>query len=210
VTVQGFDCQACCGTHPRTTGEVGVISVTAVERQKGGARVHFVCGFRALKEARENARVLRALGRKLSAGRGDLEKAVDRVQAEFAEARKELGALERTVAASVGKELAARGRVVVEVFEGKGIDYLRAVATQVASAPGKVAALAGTGETTSIVLARSADLTIDLRPIFKDVLAAIQGKGGGPAHFVQGGGPGKDARAALKVAEEKILANLGA
>jgi alanyl-tRNA synthetase len=100
--------------------------------------------------------------------------------------------------------------VVVEVFEGKGIDYLRAVATQVASAPGKVAALAGTGETTSIVLARSADLTIDLRPIFKDVLAAIQGKGGGPAHFVQGGGPGKDARAALKVAEEKILANLGA
>jgi alanyl-tRNA synthetase len=84
------------------------------------------------------------------------------------------------------------------------------VATRIAATPGKVAALAGTGESTSIVLARSADLAIDLRPILKDALAAVQGKGGGPAHFVQGGGPGKDARAALRIAEERILANLGA
>ncbi len=209
VTVQGFDCQACCGTHPRTTGEVGVVSVTAVERQKGGARVHFVCGFRALREARENSRVLRALGQKLSASRPDLEAAVERLQAESAGTRKALGAAERKLAEFVGKELSARGRVVVEVFEGKGIDYLRAVATTIAAVPGRVAALAGTGESTSVVLARSADLAIDLRPILKDVLAAIGGKGGGPAHFVQGGGPGGDARAALKAAEEKILANLG-
>jgi alanyl-tRNA synthetase len=60
------------------------------------------------------------------------------------------------------------------------------------------------------VVARSADLTLDLRPFFKDVLAPIQGKGGGSAHFVQGGGPGANVRAALKTAEEKILANLGA
>ena len=61
-----------------------------------------------------------------------------------------------------------------------------------------------------MVVARSSDLAVDLRTIFKDVLAPIQGKGGGMAHFVQGGGPGADIRAALKVAEEKILANLGA
>ena len=51
VTVNEFDAQACCGTHPRSTGEVGVICVTGVERQKGGVRVHFSCGYRALTEA---------------------------------------------------------------------------------------------------------------------------------------------------------------
>jgi alanyl-tRNA synthetase len=61
-----------------------------------------------------------------------------------------------------------------------------------------------------VVVARSADLSIDLRPLFKDILAPVQGKGGGSDHFVQGGGPGADVRAALKVAEEKIAANLGA
>jgi alanyl-tRNA synthetase len=210
VTVNDYDCQACCGTHPRTTGEVGVVCITGVERQKGSTRVHFVCGYRALNEARENARVLKSLGQKLSAGRDDLEKAVDRIQADFAETRRELSAADRKLAELVGRELAARGRVVVEVFEGKGIEYLRSVATAVVQAPGKVAILGGTGEASSVVLARSADLSLDLRSIFKEVLAPVQGKGGGTAHFVQGGGPGADVRAALKVAEEKILANLGA
>lgn len=210
VTVNEYDCQACCGTHPRTTGEVGVVCVTGVERQKGTTRVHFVCGYRALAEARENARVIKSLGQKLSAGRDDLEKALDRVQADFAETRKQLNAADRKLAEVLGKELAARGRVVVEVFDGKGIEYLRSVATAVVATPGKVVILGGTGETSSVVVARSQDLALDLRPLFKDVLAPIQGKGGGSAHFVQGGGPGPDVRAALKAAEEKILANLGA
>jgi alanyl-tRNA synthetase len=210
VTVSDYDCQACCGTHPRTTGEVGVVSVTGAERQKGTTRVHFACGYRALTEARENARILKSLGLKLSAGRDDLEKALDRVQADFAEARRELSAAQKKLAELVGRDLAARGRIVVEVFEGKPIDYLRAVATALVSQPGKVAILGGTGPTSSIVVARSQDLSIDLRPLFKDILAPILGKGGGSAHFVQGGGPGADVRAALKTAEEKILANLGA
>jgi alanyl-tRNA synthetase len=210
VTVNEYDCQACCGTHPRTTGEVGVVCVTGVERQKGSTRVHFVCGYRALSEARENARVIKALGQKLSAGRDGLEKAVDRIQTDFAETRRQLSAADRKLAELLGKELSARGRLVVEVFEGKGIEYLRSVATAVVTTPGRVAILGGTGETSSVVVARSQDLTLDLRPIFKDVLAPIQGKGGGSAHFVQGGGAGADVRAALKVAEEKILANLGA
>ena len=210
VQVKDFDCQACCGTHPRTSAEVGVIMVTGVERQKGTSRVSFVCGFRALQEARENARVLGALRGKLSSGRDEVEKAVDRAQADFAETRKALNAADRKLAEFVGRELAARGKVVAEVCEGKGIEYLRGLANAIVAQPGKVAILGGTGETSSVVLARSADVSIDLRPLFKDVLAPIQGKGGGPAHFVQGGGPGKDLRAALKVAEDSIRANLGA
>lgn len=205
VTVDGYDCQACCGTHPRSTGEVGLVLVTGVEK----LRIHFVCGDRALAEAREGVRLARALGAKLSAGRGELEKALDRVQEEFAAARKQLHAAERKLAEFLGKELAARGRVVVEIFEGKGIEYLRALAAQVTSGPGKVAILGGTGETSSLVLARSADLGVDLRPIFKEAIGLLHGKGGGPAHLVQGGGPGKELRAALALAEERIRANLG-
>ena len=209
VTVDEFDCQACCGTHPRTTGEVGVISVTGVERHKTGARVHFVCGFRALREARENARVLRGLMGKLSSGRDDLGKAVEKIQSDFSSVRRQLAAAERKQAAQLAVELAARGAVIVETFEGQGIEYLRSVAGPIVAQPGKVAILGGTGETTAIVLARSQDVNLDLRPIFKEVLPLIQGKGGGPANFVQGGGPGRDLAAALRAAEEKIRANLG-
>jgi alanyl-tRNA synthetase len=210
VQVKDFDCQACCGTHPRTSAEVGVITVTGVERQKGTARISFVCGFRALQEARENARVLASARSKLSAGRDEIEKVIDRIQADFAEARKMLHAADRKLAEVAGRELAARGRVIVELCEGKGIDYLRTLANSIVAQPGKIAILGGSGETSSVVIARSADVPLDLRPFFKEVLETIQGKGGGPAHFVQGGGPGKDLQGALKVAEGSIRANLGA
>jgi len=210
VQVKDFDCHACCGTHPRSSAEVGVIMVTGVERQKGMAHVSFVCGFRALQEARENARALSSVRSKLSAGRDEIGKVVDRIQADFADARKTLGAAERRLAEFAGRDLAARGRVIVELCEGKGIEYLRGVANAIVAQPGKVAILGGSGETSSVVIARSADLPLDLRPFFKEVLAPIQGRGGGPANFVQGGGPGKDLQAALKLAEDAVRANLGA
>lgn len=209
VSVKDFDRQACCGTHPRSTGEVGVIQVTGVEKLKSGARVHFVCGFRALAEARENARIVKALGLKLSTGRAELEKAVDRVLGESAETRKALNAAERALALHLGRELAEKGKLVVEVLEGKELDVLRVVANELVKAPGKVAALASAGSSSSLILARSADIALDLRPIFKEAVEKIQGKGGGPPHFVQGGGPGKDVAAALKLAEERIRAALG-
>jgi alanyl-tRNA synthetase len=207
VQVGDFDTQACCGTHPRSTGEVGVVQVTGVEKGKDGSRVRFVCGFRALKEARENARVVRELGRKLSVPRVALEVALDRVLLESADARKALNAAERALAGHAGRELAARGKVVVEAFPGKGLEYVRVVATELVKTPGKVAVMGGAE---ALVLARSADVELDLRPIFKEAVALIQGKGGGSAQFVQGGGPGKDVAAALKLAEEKIRASLGA
>ncbi|HYF01319.1 MAG TPA: alanyl-tRNA editing protein, partial [Planctomycetota bacterium] len=131
VSVQGFDVQACCGTHPRTTGEVGVITVTGWEKGKDGTRVHFACGFRALREARENARQLRSLGQKLSAGRGEIEAAVDRLLGEAASGRKALEAAERALAVHVAREWASRGPVIAEVLDGKGLEALRRLATEV-------------------------------------------------------------------------------
>ena len=82
------------------------------------------------------------------------------------------------------------------------------VANEIVKTPGRVAALAGTGEASALVLARSADLALDLRPLFKEAVALVQGKGGGPAHFVQGGGPGADAKSALQKAESLLKAAL--
>src|SRR6266851_2862360 len=39
VEAEGFDLQACGGTHPRSTSEVGVVLVLGHERHKGGRRV---------------------------------------------------------------------------------------------------------------------------------------------------------------------------
>jgi len=72
VEAEGFDRQPCGGTHPRTTAEVGVVVITSLERYKGGTRVHFVCGSRALAAFARRERVLADLVSTLSAPLGEL------------------------------------------------------------------------------------------------------------------------------------------
>ena len=39
-----YDCIACCGTHPDSTGQVGLITIYKVEPNKGMNRIYFDCG----------------------------------------------------------------------------------------------------------------------------------------------------------------------
>ncbi len=210
VHVRDFDCSACCGTHAKASGETGVVLVLGAEKTKSETRISFVCGWRALKVARESNTLLKSAGAKLSSGRTDLIAAVDRVMAQAGDAHKALQAAEKQLAGYRANELvaAAKSRVIVESVEGRDMKYLQAVATAIIAHPGKVAILGSKGATSNIVLARSQDVALDLRPIAKDAFAVIGGKGGGHPHFVQGGGAGQDLAAALKLAEERIVAGL--
>lgn len=44
------DCVACCGTHPSTAGQVGLIKIYKVEKYKGMFRIYFEAGQRALAD----------------------------------------------------------------------------------------------------------------------------------------------------------------
>ncbi|HTF56780.1 MAG TPA: hypothetical protein VK661_06060, partial [Planctomycetota bacterium] len=101
--------------------------------------------------------------------------------------------------------LAAEGaKVVSKIFENRGLKFLQAVANDLVAAPGRVAVLGGTGETSSLVLARSKDLALDLKPIAAEAFAHVQGRGGGSPFFQQGGGPGKDVAGAVRLALSKL------
>ena len=47
VTIPGVDICACCATHVRRTGEIGLIKVVKVIRYNGGMRLFIACGSRA-------------------------------------------------------------------------------------------------------------------------------------------------------------------
>jgi len=64
IDVEGFDLSACGGTHVSRTGAIGVIAVRAWERFKGGTRLTFVCGGRALRTFEELRDVVEASARR--------------------------------------------------------------------------------------------------------------------------------------------------
>ncbi len=66
------DCVACCGTHPSGTGQVGLIKIYKVEKNKGMSRIYFEAGRRAFCQYQRQFAVLTELGNQLSAGTDDI------------------------------------------------------------------------------------------------------------------------------------------
>ena len=67
-----WGCVACCGTHLKSTAQVGLIKAFKLESNKGMYRIYFEAGRRAFIRYQEEMEVLHTLGRKLSAGTEDL------------------------------------------------------------------------------------------------------------------------------------------
>lgn len=61
VEIQGYDICACCAPHVKRTGEIGMFKIQSIQNYKGGVRISFLCGFRALMEYRRKAELLTEL-----------------------------------------------------------------------------------------------------------------------------------------------------
>ena len=70
----------------------------------------------------------------------------------------------------------------------------------------KTIGIVGCGAIGRALLARSADVALDLRPLGTEAFRHVEGRGGGSASFQQGGGKGRDLTGALN----RVLVALGA
>ena len=90
VEVEGFDVEACGGTHCTHTSEVGAIQVLDVERiQDGIVRLTYASGERALEIREEHEEILREAARRLGVPVGGLPEGIDRLLGEIEESRKQ-------------------------------------------------------------------------------------------------------------------------
>jgi alanyl-tRNA synthetase len=196
VEIEGHDLSACGGTHVARTGEVGAIVVCGAERFKGGLRVSFVCGLRAVESHRTLFRTLDATARALSVAAADVPAAVSRLLEELREARRALDEVRARLGTLEAATLASRFRQVgglqalVETVEADDPSHLRRIATTlVDAAPGRVAVLFGAQAPHAIVVARSADLGgVDAGALARAIALAHGGKAGGRPDVGQGGG----------------------
>ena len=85
VSVERGDSCTCCGTHPPATGMVGIIKVIGFDRHRGGMRIEFVCGRRALLDARRKHEAISETNALLSVKPEEVPAAVRKLKEELAE-----------------------------------------------------------------------------------------------------------------------------
>lgn len=66
VDIPGVDICACCGLHLKTTGEVGLIKLVAVEKYKTGSRVYMLAGHDLINDYNEKYRIVNDISTLLS------------------------------------------------------------------------------------------------------------------------------------------------
>lgn len=195
IEMAGFDRSACGGTHVARTGAVGLIGILGSEKFKGGTRVEFVCGARALHRIRDWREVFSATSRVLSVLPGALATAIERLQGENKTLGRTVRDLQEQLAVHKAVELVASasppvdGRLVIAcALDGWDATGLKAIATAAAASPGVCVAVFSGASPALVVVARAPGIGIDASAVVKALVARFGGKGGGKPEFAQGGG----------------------
>jgi alanyl-tRNA synthetase len=221
IDVEEFDLSACGGTHVARTGAIGVIAVTGWEKFRGGTRVEFVCGSRALTSHRTLRAVVAGSVRALSVLPGELPAAIERLQADLKDSRKTIKGLHGALAVHEAARLAFEAeplgsvRAVIAALEGWDPASLKGIASGIVERSGHVAVLFGTvvggaigrpGTTPgyAVVAARSPDVALDCAALLRKVTERFGGKGGGRPELAQGGGVAGDVRDAIAFTKRTI------
>ena len=194
IDIDGFDVSACGGTHVARTGAIGIIAIAGWERLRGGTRLEFRCGSRALRAHRLLRDTAAAGGRLLSTGFEELPAAIERLQDDGKELRRRLKDLEGRLAGYEADAIAAhaveiRGfRVVAEAIPDVDMNAIKTIAQGVVSRPGYIAVLLTTTQPASVVVARASNVPVDAGRLLKQLTTHFGGKGGGRPELAQGGG----------------------
>ena len=184
VSFPDADCCACCGTHVRRAGEVGLIKVLSCQKFREGIRLEILCGQRAYRYLSRIYEQDHAVARLLSVKPQDAFAAVERQNAELTAAKLRMTELEDRLFALRAQSLAGRGDVLL-LEPPMRPDGARKLADTAARAAGGLAAVFA-GERDSYVYALVHAGGADISPLVKRLNSALSGRGGGRNGFAQG------------------------
>lgn len=183
VAWPGADCCACCGTHVRSSGQVGSVKLISCQKFRDGVRIEMAAGGRALAYFHSVAQQNMQVSQMLSAKPTETAAAVERVQKELYALRGRVMALEESDFARKAGEYAGAGDVLL-VEGAMSTESIRRLCTAVQeSAGGRCAVFAGGDGVYQYAVSQPGG---DLRGLAKEINAALNGRGGGKPAFIQG------------------------
>jgi alanyl-tRNA synthetase len=197
VSIGDIDRSACGGTHVRHTGEIGCVLLRGTEKLRRNTRLEFACGLRAVRQSRQEYRILTKIAETISCSIQDSAKVVAAQLERLAEAEKNRRRIELEAASMRGRERFAAteprpsGLRFHETEAADLDDGLRAEA-QAFTANSRAAFLVWSVRPPSVLLAVSRDSGVQASDVLRPLLSERGGRGGGSDRIAQGSVPSAD------------------
>lgn len=185
VTISEYDTCACCGVHVKTTGEIGMIKCVSSERHRGGVRMTWLCGKRALKDYDKKQEIVSESAKVLSSKSDSIVKHLTKLQRELNEAKQKIAGLTNELFQYKSEAYLKTDKPALMIYEAElQGDNLRRLCLMISEKTDKVV-LVLTGEAENFKYALSAKEK-DIRPFNKLLTEQFNGKGGGKSELCQG------------------------
>ena len=199
VSIEGWDVEACGGTHLRSTGEVGLIKIVHTERiQDGVERIVFSAGISAVKSVQNTEVTLRRISEIWNVPLEKVEKAAADLMRESKQLRRERERLMEELAKLEAERLLSKAKtigglkLISESINTSDVSRLIKPANQLIKAePKSVVALFGIEEVVRLVVMVGEEALkrgIDARKLANEAATIVGGRGSGRPYFAQGGG----------------------
>lgn len=195
VSVEDADICTCCGTHPPFTGMLGSAKVIRHEKHKGGCRVEFVCGSRALADADKKNSTLLAVAQGLSVKPEQVPDALAKLKADLLAQLDDVKSKLLKIEEAQLQELydnaptnAAGTKILAVPLDGHDAKDIKVFLPKVTALKKTICLLvAAKPERISYAAALGAATEGDCRVLIKLLNEAFGGRGGGKSDCAQGG-----------------------
>jgi len=194
VEIEGHDIIACCGTHLKSTAEIGLLRIFGAEKYKGMTRITFLAGRRLLLDSRLLRHNAVIASRALSFPVGEIGNGVLNFVEKLAEIERRLKAfteaatrekaealVQEAVSAAVYSNLPP---IIVEFYADEGINAVLNIG-KIAHKKIQAVFVLFSGQDNKFAAYSSVE-GFDLRVFLKTAFEAQGGKGGGSSTFFQG------------------------
>jgi len=185
VEIPGYDICACCAPHVKRTGEIGMFKIQSIQNYKGGVRISFLCGFRALMEYRRKSDIVTELTGSLTTSDDKLLENVNKLKSQVQSLKGQLSSAKQAVMECKLAEISAEQKDVVLFERDIEASVMRTVVNKlVEKHDGVCGVFAGSDEAgySFIIGSRNEDCRT-VANLLKEKLGA---RGGGSTAMVQG------------------------
>lgn len=195
VSVEDADICTCCGTHPPFTGMLGSVKVIRHEKHKGGCRVEFVCGCRALADADKKNSTLLSVAQSLSVKPEQVPDALAKLKsdllAQLDDVKSKLLKIEEAQLTELYENAPkneAGTKILAASLDGHDAKDIKVFLPKVTALENTISILvAAKPERLSYAVALGEKTEGDCRAIIKLLNEAYGGRGGGKSDCAQGG-----------------------
>lgn len=185
VSVPGADICACCGTHVRYTGEIGIIKFLSSQNYKGGTRLYMICGKKAFNDYHDKNKIVYDISNQLSCKPELSDIAVSQLRLDRDKLKSEnislLNKLFKLRAETIDRNLS---KIILFEEDLSSLDLQKFANILAENRNGVIMIFSGNDDQGYKYVITSSELNIAY--IIEQFNATFDAKGGGKSNFVQG------------------------